>query len=102
MRRHAAWQLGMVLKGSISTAVSAINSDELAPRTVFVTNQWMVGQVWLMRIMGQIYRHQTHATIISPAPGGLCCQARQCFELQPILTPHAILHGNDMSFCAAL
>ena len=103
MRRHAAWQLGMVLKGSISTAVSAINSDELAPRTVFVTNQWMVGQVWLMRIMGQIYRHQTHATIIPPAPGGLGCQARQCcFELQPILTPHAILHGNDMPFCATL
>ena len=93
----------MVLKGSISIATPAINSDELAPRTVFVTNQWMVGQVWLMRIMGQIYRHQTHATIIPPAPGGLGCQARQCcFELQPILTPHAILHGNDMSFCAAL
>ena len=62
----------------------------------------MMGQVWLMRIMGQVYRHQPHATISPPAPGGLGCQTRQGFELQAVLTPHTILHGNDMPFCAAL
>ena len=81
MCNHASQQLGMVLKGSISIAVAAIDGDEFAPWTVFVTSQWMMGQVWLIRIMGQIYRHQPHATISPPAPRTLGCETRQGFEL---------------------
>ena len=94
MCRHTAHHLWMVLKRSALACVAPEHGDQFTLRAVFVAHQWLLGDVGVEGVLGQIHSGQAHARIRAPTTGTLVGEARKPLEFQAVVATGPILYRD--------